>query len=557
MKNKLKKSKKTILIIAAIVAAAIVAVVLYAVIGKPEDKTVELRIIATSDLHGRMLPFDYSLNQEDDSGSMAQLSTAIDEYRTDNTFLVDAGDLIQGNAAGLFIEDDIHPGIEWLNWMGYDVFVTGNHEYDYSVADIKKNLDGFNNTVLTGNVFYNDGTELADGYVIKEQDGIRVAFIGMTTNNNAGWSSDAKEKLYATDALDETREIVDSIEGKYDVLIGVFHMGLNNEFDIPDTGVTDICKAIPEFDVMIASHEHKEVDGMNINNVLVVENMSDGRTMSVVDLRLVKNKKKWDVDYKTSECVKIESYQSDSTADAMFAQYDEIAKEDAMTTIGLLEGNKPLVEDEDSGPLCPAVSHDNAMVDLINDVQMYYTGASVSCTTVCDDDSNLMPGKIHRCDLFNIYKFQNTLYLLHMTGEQLKKFMEYNAKFYNTFETGDEYITQNENEFLYNYYIFDGVRYEIDVSKPVGNRIKNLTWMDGTPVKDDDEFEIAVNNYLADTVLLIPGVIYDVDGMPQVVQRDVRSDIGDVTNMIGDYIENVRGGVITAQCNENWKLVKD
>ena len=139
----------------------------------------------------------------------------------------------------------------------------------------------------------------------------------------------------------------------------------------------------------------------------------------------------------------------------------------------------------------------------------------------------------------------------------MKKFMEYNAKFYNTFETGDEYITQNENEFLYNYYIFDGVRYEIDVSKPVGNRIKNLTWMDGTPVKDDDEFEIAVNNYLANTVLLIPGVIYDVDSMPQVVQKDVRSDIGDVTNMIGDYIENVRGGVITAQCNENWKLVKD
>ncbi|MCI6277684.1 MAG: 5'-nucleotidase C-terminal domain-containing protein [Clostridium sp.] len=90
-----------------------------------------------------------------------------------------------------------------------------------------------------------------------------------------------------------------------------------------------------------------------------------------------------------------------------------------------------------------------------------------------------------------------------MTGSQLKKYMEWSASYYNTYKDGDLTISFNENIRGYNYDMFSGVRYDVDISKEPGNRITNLTWMDGTPVKDNETFDIAVNNYRSNSQLLL------------------------------------------------------
>ena len=519
-----------------------------------ELKTRVVRIIATSDLHGKFAPWDYGLNAASPSGSMAQLATAIAEYRTEDTILVDAGDSIQDNAADLFIGDeDAHPMIQAINALNYDVWVTGNHEYDSSMDVVKKTIRDLQCKALTGNVYDPDGNPIADGYTILERNGIRVAVIGMVTPIIARWAATNLVGYTVTDPLEETRRIIDGIQGRYDVLVGVFHMGIENEYGVPNSGVTDIVNACPEFDVMVSSHEHKLIPGMELGGVLVVQNMNQAQTMSVIDLTLERDGAGWKVIDRASQSVSIAGYEADPAMLELLERYDLRAREDATQVIGRLEGGA-LAPESGTDQIPAAWIQDTALIDLINEVQMYYADTPVSATALSVKDANLYPGEIRKCDLARIYRFSNALYKLHMTGAQLKKYMEWSADFYDTFQPGDPSVSFNNSFPSYNYYMFAGVCYEVNLSNEPGSRIEHLTWPDGTPVRDDDAFDIAVNHYCANSQLLAPGVIYEADDLPTVVEKDVHGEIGSIRELIRDYIVTVKGGLIRPACDNNWRI---
>ena len=517
-------------------------------------ETKALRIIGTSDLHGKFLPWDYALNAESTSGSVAQLSTAIAQYRDDNTLLVDAGDTIQDNSADIFVGgEDVHPMVQAINALNYDVWVTGNHEYNYGMDITKKTIADMNCKVLTGNVYDEEGNPIADGYTIIEKDGVRVAIIGMVTQNITRWDVVNLEKCTVTDPLEETRKIIDAIQGQYDVLVGVFHMGIKNEYGVANSGVTDILNACPEFDVMVSSHEHTQIPNEDINGVLVVQNKNMAQTMAVIDLKLEKDGDGWKVAEKTAESVNIGDFEADPAIVELLGKYDEEARADAEQVVGKLEDGA-LAPENEIAEIPTAQIEDTALIDLINDVQMYYTDAPVSAAALFTMDANMYPGDIHKCDMALIYKYTNTLYKLHMNGAQLKKYMEWSMDYYNTFEPGDLTISFNPDIRAYNYDMFAGVNYEVNIGNEPGNRIENLTWPDGTPVKEDDEFDIAVNNYRANSQLLAPGEIFEEGDMPTLLEMDVRGEIGGVRELIRDYIVNVKGGTITPECDGNWKI---
>ena len=518
------------------------------------EETKALRIIGTSDLHGKFLPWDYALNAESTSGSVAQLSTAIAEYRTENTLLVDAGDTIQDNSADIFIGgEDVHPMVQAINALNYDVWVTGNHEYNYGMDVTKKTIADMDCQVLVGNVKDENGDPIADGYHIFDVDGVRVAVIGMVTQNIVRWDAANLADCTVTDPLEETRAIIDAIEGQYDVLLGVYHMGIENEYGVENSGVTDILNACPEFDVMVSSHEHALIPNMDINGVLVVQNKNMAQTMAVIDLTLEKDGDAWKVADKTSESIEIAEYEADPAIVELLGKYDEQAREDAEQVIGTLADGALAPENEIS-EIPTAQIQDTALLDLINEVQMYYTGAPVSGAALFVMDANMYPGDIHKCDMALIYKYTNTLYKLHVTGAQLKKYMEWSVSYYNTFQPGDLTISFSPDIRAYNYDMFAGVNYEVNIANEPGNRIENLTWPDGTPVADDEEFDLAVNNYRANSQLLAPGEIFEEGDMPTLLEMDVRGDIGGVRELIRDYIINVKGGTITPECDNNWKI---
>ena len=214
----------------------------------------DLQILATSDTHGKFDPWDYAANKADASGSVAQQATAIKQCRTRNTLVVDAGDTIQANSAELFLNDDLHPMVAAMNAIGYDIWTTGNHEYNYGMATLEKVLSQQKAKVLTGNVYSPEGKPLADGYTIIKKGTVKIGVIGMVTPNIIRWDAKNLEGWKVTNPVDESRKIIDKIKDQVDVLIGVMHMDTENEYGVYGSGVTDLANACPEFDVIVGGH---------------------------------------------------------------------------------------------------------------------------------------------------------------------------------------------------------------------------------------------------------------------------------------------------------------
>lgn len=516
----------------------------------------DLQLLVTSDMHGKFYPYDYALNEESTSGSVAQVATVVNKLKTDNTILVDVGDTIQDNSSDLFLKDKTHPMIAGMNEIGYDVWVTGNHEYNYGMDVLKNVMKQFKGKVLVGNVYNPNGSSIADKYTIIEKNGIKVGIIGMVTPNITRWDAANLKGYKVTDPVEETKKVINEIKDKVDVIVAAQHMGEENEYGVKNSGVNDLAKACPEIDVILAAHEHKAVPGTYVNDVLIVENKSGAATVTQVNLTLKKNTDgKYEVANRTSKNIETKDYESDKKVLNALESYHKRAIEDANTVIGKLKGGDLAPANEIEG-IPQAQIEETAMINLINEVQTYYTDADISAAALFNVDSNLKEGDIKKSDTSLIYKYANTLYKLEMTGAQLKKYMEWSASYYNTYKPGDLTISFDENIRAYNYDMFTGVNYDINVSKEPGNRIENLTKADGTPIKDDDVFIVAVNNYRANSQLLAYGEIFkEGEKLPKLLEIDVKGDIGGVRELIREYIQNVKKGVIEPKLNHNWKVV--
>lgn len=520
------------------------------------SKEIDIQILATSDLHGKFYPYDYAINEESKSGSLTQIATAVKKYRTDNTIIVDVGDTIQDNYSEMFFKDKIHPMMLAMNEIGYDIWAIGNHEFNYGVENLKNIMKQSTSKVLIGNLYNPDGTSFADSYTIIEKDGVKIGVIGMCTPNIIKWDSVNLKDYIVTDPVEETKKIVKDLRDKVDVLIATVHMGEENEYDVPNSGANDLANACPELDLIIAAHEHKLVEETYVNNVLIVENKSSGATMSKVNIVVEKDKSGCKIVDRKAESIKISEYESDKELSKKLSSYNERAKKEANIIIGELVGGN-LVPENEIAEIPQAQIEPTSLIDLINEVQMYYTDAQVSSAALFNIDANLEPGKIKKSDTSLIYKYGNTLYKVQMTGKQLKKYMEWSANYYNTYNPKDLTISFNENVRGFNYDMFSGVDYQIDISEKPGNRIKNLKWTKtGKEVKDDEIFVIAVNNYRVNTHLLSYGEIYEEgEELPKVLEIDVNGKIGGVRELIGDYIKNVKGGKITPNNPKNWEII--
>ena len=530
-------------------------------------KTVDIQILATSDTHGKFLPYEYATVSESKSGSMAQIATAVKELRkaNPNTILVDDGDTIQDNSSNLFLDSDIHPMVLAMNEMGYDAWTLGNHEFNYGVPALDKVASKFKGAVLSGNVYRPDGKRLAEPYKIVERAGVKVAIIGMTSPNITRWDGENLKGYKVTSPIEETKKVISEIKDKVDVMVAVVHMSEGEEYGDKGSSAEELAKACPELTAIVAAHEHKAVEGARYNNVLLVENKNAAQSIAKIDIKVTEKNGKYVVEDRakdvTSKLIWVQdaktkaiNYEVDKELEGKLNPFHKIALDDANQIIGELKGGNLVPEDEVKG-IPTSQIQETPMINLINEVQMHYTKADVSAAAAFRSDANMKEGKIKKSDTSLIYKYDNTLYLLEVTGSQLKDFMEWSASYYNTYKAGDLTISFNEEIRGYNYDMFSGVKYDIDISKDAGNRITNLTKMDGTPIKDTDVLKLAVNNYRANSQLLnVNGGVYKEGNLPKLLEKDVLSGAA-IRDLIGKYIKEVKQGVITPQMNNNWKVV--
>lgn len=469
---------------------------------------VNIKLLGTSDVHGRIVPWSYGADVEDKSGSYAQIATYVKDVRKNNknVVLVEVGDAIQDNQIDVFAKDKKyykdHPVPKVLNEMNYDIFVLGNHEFNFGMKALDEILKDIKAKKLTANFYHKKNDKrYIDATTIIEKDGVKLGIIGLSTPMSAKFEEDTGnlKDMKFTSPTEEARTQVEKLKAKgVDAIIAVTHMGIDNENNIPDTGMRDVINAVDGIDVVIAGHMHKDVPSETIKNTLITEPHRYGTVVSEVDLTFdINDKKEVKLVKKESKTVPVKALEADKKIVEIYKPYHEKLRELNNVVIG--QTANEMVPQETKHGVSAAFSKDTGLSSFINDVEQHYSGADVVTFSFDHQKARMDKGDIKKKDIIFNYRYAGgdvTVY--EMTGKQLKEYMEWSANYFDTIQPGDteyRYNAERKKSKYVTYDIFGGVNYKIDLRNPKGSKIVDLTLADGKPVTDDMKLKVGMNSY--------------------------------------------------------------
>ena len=530
---------------------------------------VNIKILGTSDIHGRVVPWSYGADVEDKSGSYAQIATYVKDVRKNNknVVLVDVGDAIQDNQVDVFAKDKKyykdHPIPKVLNEMNYDIFVLGNHEFNFGMKALDEILKDIKAKKLTANFYHKKNDKrYIDATTIIEKDGVKLGIIGLSTPMSAKFEEDTGnlKDMKFTSPTEEARAQVEKLKAKgVDAIIVIAHMGIENENKIPDTGMRDVINAVDGIDVVIAGHMHKDVSSETIKNTLITEPHRYGTVVSEVDLTFdINDKKEVKLVKKESKTVPVKELEADKKIAEIYKPYHEKLRELNNVVIGQTENE--MVPQETKHGVSAAFSKDTGLSSFINDVEQHYSGADVVTFSFDHQKARMNKGDIKKKDIIFNYRYAGgdvTVY--EMTGKQLKEYMEWSANYFDTIQPGDteyRYNAERKKSKYVTYDIFGGVNYKIDLRNPKGSKIVDLTLADGKPVTDDMKLKVGMNSYRF-AQLNGKGGIWEGQQIPVLWESKVAMgrEKGTIQNMMIDYITNVKKGKIDGQSHNRWEII--
>jgi len=530
---------------------------------------VNIKLLGTSDVHGRIVPWSYGADVEDKSGSYAQIATYVKDVRKNNknVVLVEVGDAIQDNQIDVFAKDKKyykdHPVPKVLNEMNYDIFVLGNHEFNFGMKALDEILKDIKAKKLTANFYHKKNDKrYIDATTIIEKDGVKLGIIGLSTPMSAKFEEDTGnlKDMKFTSPTEEARTQVEKLKAKgVDAIIAVTHMGIDNENNIPDTGMRDVINAVDGIDVVIAGHMHKDVPSETIKNTLITEPHRYGTVVSEVDLTFdINDKKEVKLVKKESKTVPVKALEADKKIVEIYKPYHEKLRELNNVVIG--QTANEMVPQETKHGVSAAFSKDTGLSSFINDVEQHYSGADVVTFSFDHQKARMDKGDIKKKDIIFNYRYAGgdvTVYEL--TGKQLKEYMEWSANYFDTIQPGDteyRYNAERKKSKYVTYDIFGGVNYKIDLRNPKGSKIVDLTLADGKPVTDDMKLKVGMNSYRF-AQLNGKGGIWEGQKIPVLWESKVAMgrEKGTIQNMMIDYITNVKKGKIDGQSHNRWEII--
>ena len=530
---------------------------------------VNIKLLGTSDVHGRIVPWSYGADIEDKSGSYAQIATYVKDVRKNNknVVLVEVGDAIQDNQIDVFAKDKKyykdHPIPKVLNEMNYDIFVLGNHEFNFGMKALDEILKDIKAKKLTANFYHKKNDKrYIDATTIIEKDGVKLGIIGLSTPMSAKFEEDTGnlKDMKFTSPTEEARTQVEKLKAKgVDAIIAVTHMGIDNENNIPDTGMRDVINAVDGIDVVIAGHMHKDVPSETIKNTLITEPHRYGTVVSEVDLTFdINDKKEVKLVKKESKTVPVKALEADKKIVEIYKPYHEKLRELNNVVIG--QTANEMVPQETKHGVSAAFSKDTGLSSFINDVEQHYSGADVVTFSFDHQKARMNKGDIKKKDIIFNYRYAGgdvTVYEL--TGKQLKEYMEWSANYFDTIQPGDteyRYNAERKKSKYVTYDIFGGVNYKIDLRNPKGSKIVDLTLADGKPVTDDMKLKVGMNSYRF-AQLNGKGGIWEGQKIPVLWESKVAMgrEKGTIQNMMIDYITNVKKGKIDGQSHNRWEII--
>lgn len=535
-----------------------------------QDGEVTLKLIETSDVHGCYFPYDFIRNKPM-KGSLARVSSYVKEQREkyENVILMDNGDILQGQPVAYYYNymDTIseHVCAAMLNYMKYDVGTMGNHDVETGHAVYDRWVRQCNFPVLGANIVDNKTEKpYLPPYQVIEKEGVKIAILGMITPAIPSWLPEQLwSGLHFEDMEDCARKWVKIIREKEnpDVLVGLFHAGPEgNKLDnVVENGSGNVAKSVPGFDVVFMGHDHtrryEKVVNVEGDSVLLIDPANMSKVVSEVTFTIKKQDGKVVSKQVEGKLVNMDGYAPDADFLNIFSGAYETTMDFVSRNIGRIEHTISSKE---------AFFGPSAFVDLIHQLQLDIAGADISFCAPLSAYAEIKKGDICVSDMFNLYKYENLLYTMKLTGKEIKDFLEMSyALWTNQMQSPDDHLmllNEEDNGFgrfknpSFNFDSAAGIIYTVDVTKPQGEKIRIERMANGEPFDLNKTYRVAVNSYRGNGGgdLLTKGA-----GIPktELAKRIVYSTDKDLRYYLMKRIEEVK--VLDPKPLNQWKFIPE
>ncbi len=451
----------------------------------------ELKIYFVSDMHGYFCPTTYADREE---RAIGWFSCYPQVEPDENTLLIDGGDTLQGSPFTTYCHDVLHSSgtvSDIMNDSGFQFVTLGNHDFNYGWEYLKKYVEHLKAVCVCQNVLDESGNPLFPWTVKTMGNGLRVGIVGVVTDFVTVWEKpEHLSGIRIADPFQAAKDALREMKDQVDLTLCIYHGGFEKDLDtgrvLSSTGeniANRICEEL-DFDIVLTGHQHMSIGGRFVGGTFTLQPGFHAQEIHFVDVSVAGNGEK------TFSSKKLPALEH---ADVhLVEKYQQMEKEvDDWLDVPIGELPHALCPEE---KLKMAV-YGSEIADLFNAVQLFYSGAQISVTSLANDVAGFH-ALVTRRDVLASYPYSNTLMILKMTGRQLKTAMERTAEYFcvtdGQLNISEAFLRPKIEHYNYDYYA--GVSYQIDVTHPAGNRIVSLFYQ-GVPVNDEDCFTVCVSNY--------------------------------------------------------------
>ena len=559
-----------------IIAALLCATLLIPMTASAKKKTVTIKVIETSDVHGCFFPDDF-INRKPLKGTLARVMTYVEELRKThgkNVILVDNGDILQGQPTCYYynyIKTDLpNVAAEVINYMGYDAETFGNHDVETGHAVYDKWIREVKCPMLGANIIdTKTGKPYVRPYTILERDGVRIAILGMLTPAIPNWlNEEVWSGLRFEEMVSCARYWVKYLQENEhpDVVIGLFHSGKDGgivtesyEEDASDR----VAREVPGFDLILYGHDHTVHNDVVTNvagqKVVCLDPSCNALNVASATIEIEKGRKGKILSKRVSgEIVSVE----DLPIHQPYVEHFQASIDSVKSFV-----DRRIGEFESAIYTRDCYFGSAAFTDFIHDLQLSITGADISFNAPLSFNTSIKAGPVYMSDMFNLYRFENLLYVVRMTGEEVRKHLEMSYdQWVNTMTSPDDHIMllsdqdrDDKQRYMFKNLAFNfdsaaGIDYEVDVTKPDGEKVRILRMSNGEPFDEHKWYNVAMNSYRGNGggELLTKGAgISHEELKPRIIYHRDK----DQRYYLMKEIE--KAGRMNPQAHNNWRFVPD
>lgn len=509
----------------------------------------KISVLVTSDVHGYIMPTDFSGEVDLPLGLGKMASVIEEERKRNNVLLIENGDFIQGSPL-TYYEQSFKSGmnnsvVRLANAMKYDVAVFGNHEFNFGLPVLNRVVEESNHPWLAANIKWEDGTYFTQPYIIKEIDGVNIAIVGVTTQFVPIWEeADRIQGLIFEDAFEAAQREVAWLHANHqiDVMIIAYHGGFESDLTTGEKLENSrenvgyrICKEIEGVDAVITGHQHREI-AQHLFRKAIVQPGTKGVCLGKIELTINDNGQ---LEKSEPSLIYMDNIPLNDTIRDLIAPIHNETENWLDQSIGEIEGDMLI----DSPFMARLNGH--PYVDFINRIQNEVAGTSISCMAIFSDSCRGFNPKVTMRDIVTNYIYPNTLKVLEVKGQYIIEALEQSATYFKL-EDGKPVISkafQTPKAQPFNYDLWSGIDYTIDLREPEGKRVGEVLF-NGEPIRLEETYEVVMNNYRATGT----GNFDYFKDCP--VVKDIQSDM---TELIADYLIN--HGIVQAKPMNNMKIL--